>query len=127
MSVKPGFQHIRREDSDETRWIVVGKEGAVDFHCSHTDFADCQSPWPQSLGRTGGLEVHYSVPPDYMRDKAPHHEHCWILGGKCWHDGSSLYASEVLIPLLERDGEEAIWRQLQHEYAKYLGIVETEA
>lgn len=115
--VQQGFKRITTVDDYETRWMLVGPRGAVDFHCSHASDR-------YTFGRIGGIEEHHRTPPSYMREEQPSHEHCWILGGKCWHDGSSLYASEVLIPLLERDGEAAIWKQLDCEYRKRFGETE---
>ena len=103
---------LTREDDYEKRWIVVGKLGAVDFHCSHDD-----SDLARKYGRSGGVEFHYRAPTDWMRqDYSCTHDRCWILGGKCWHDGTSLWASEHWIPMLERSGEEAVWRELEHTY-----------
>jgi hypothetical protein len=116
---------LTREDDYERRWIVVGERGAVDFHCSHLSVAKriAEStgmlPW-----RSGGVEYHHRTPPDYMSDKDASHELCWILGGKCWHDGSSLWASEHWIPLLERSGEEAVWAELERTYARHFPVVE---
>ena len=47
---------------------------------------------------SGGLEAHYRIPPHYMEDQAPSHARCHAIDAPCWHDGTSLYASEVLIP-----------------------------
>lgn len=94
----------------ETRWAVIGPLGAVDFHCSNT-------PVGHGFGRIGGIEEHRRAPADYQRADEPSHTDCRLLDGNCWHDGSSLYASDVLIPLLERDGEDAMWAQLEREYA----------
>lgn len=106
---------LTRSDDYEKRWIVVGESGALDFHCSHanTDLA-------RRFGRTGGVEFHYRSPKSYMReDYGCTHEYCWILGGKCWHDGTSLWASEYWIPLLERQGEDAVWIELEHQYRRH--------
>lgn len=110
------FREYTMTDRYEKRWIVVGPSGAMDFHCSH--------PWiarGYGFDRSGGLEIHYRTPPDYMKADEPSHDHCWMLGVKCWHDGSSLYASEVLIPILEQSGEDAIWTQLYLEYRQRFG------
>jgi hypothetical protein len=112
-----GFRRYTMEDHYEKRWIICGPSGAVDFHVSHAWVA---LDFPCS----GGIETHYRQPPAYMKDDDPSHDHCWILGGKCWHDGSSLYASEVLIPILERDGEFGVWAQLEREYMHRLAVVE---
>ena len=46
----------------------------------------------------GGIEVHWSNCPPWATDRGPDHEHCWVLDGPCWHDGSSLQAEEIWIP-----------------------------
>lgn len=71
--------------------------------------------WGRGIGRLGGIEEHRREPSDYQDPEKPSHEDCRLIG-RCWHDGSSLYASEVLIPILEQSGEDAIWRQLEIEY-----------
>jgi hypothetical protein len=103
-----------REDDYEKRWIVVGKAGALDFHCSHA-----KNELSRRFDRIGGVEFHYRQPAHYMGEDYASHEHCWILGGKCWHDGTSLRASEHWIPLLERGGEEAVWRELEYWYGRH--------
>lgn len=65
---------------------------------------------------SGGIEIHYRAPPDYMRDQAPRHE-CSMLGGLCWHDGSSLQAERDWIPFWRKfpNNHEAIFARLQEE------------
>lgn len=123
MDVGRGFRAMRVTDDYETRWIYVGALGAVDFHCTNRSTLERMraTTGMADLWRSGGIETHYRTPPDYMRDDQPSHEHCWILGGKCWHDGSSLAATERWIPLLESCGEEAIWSALRVRYADVFG------
>jgi hypothetical protein len=117
--VPESMRRIRTEDSYETRWMVVGPLGAVDFHCTNMETLRRirDSTGMRDLWRSGGVEYHHRAAPDYMKEQS--HEHCWILGGPCWHDGTSLWASEHWIPLLEREGEEAIWRELHATYARH--------
>lgn len=71
------------------------------------------------LGRHyGGIEQHSATPPDYMAGSSPSHEHCWLLNGPCWHDGSSLYASEVIIPFWREDptNNERMFDFIRREY-----------
>lgn len=106
---------ITRQDDYEKRWIVVGKLGAVDFHCSlpHLEVT-------RLYGRTGGVEYHHRSPARYMReDYGCTHDNCWVLGGKCWHDGTSQWASSHWIPLLEACGEDAIWIELEITYRNH--------
>ncbi len=74
-------------------YTCIGARGAIHFHV--TDYGELFQFGPRY---SGGLEVHYRQPPDYMRDDAPSQDKCWLIGCPCWHDGTSLYASEFLIP-----------------------------
>lgn len=91
------------------RWEIVGPKAAIHFNVSlYEDSTAC------------GLEFHYFEPPDYMKDYAPSHVDCVLTGGKCWHDGTSLYASETLWPRIEhhlRVGDhDKIFKILEMEY-----------
>ena len=55
----------------------------------------------------GGYEAHYLSPPDYMPKDTPSQEHCWLLEARCWHDGTSLWASEFWVPF---------WRQAPNDH-----------
>lgn len=76
------------------KYEVVCCEGAIHFH------------WVDYVGRDhisdcAGLEVHYRFPPEYMKGRAPTHLDCGLTGGWCWHDGTSLYATEKLLPMIK--------------------------
>jgi hypothetical protein len=105
------LERIKKQDDYETRWCVVGPAGAVDFHCTNEPVKG----WSE---RVGGLEEHRRAPAYYQNAESPSHEHCSLLNGKCWHDGSSLYASEFIIPFYEQSGEEALWPLLEGEYRR---------
>lgn len=106
---------LTREDDYEKRWIVVGKHGAVDFHCTHSG-----SETSRKYGRVGGVEYHHRRPTSYMgADYSCTDEHCYVLGGKCWFDGTSLWASEHWIPMFEACGEDWIWRELEATYRRH--------
>lgn len=103
---------LTREDEYEKRWIVVGKHGAIDFHCSHAHLEISRK-----YGVTGGVEYHHRAPASYMgADYSCTDDHCWVLGGKCWFDGTSLWASEHWIPMLRSCGEDWVWRELETTY-----------
>lgn len=94
---------------------VVGRDGAVHFHVSEN-----MRPLMEGLPRfSGGLEAHHRSCPPYRNDP-PDHKNCEVLGGNCWHDGTSLYASEVLIPRWERDfpDHDAVFVWLTGEYVQ---------
>ena len=93
-------------------WSIVGAAGGIHLHI--TDYGD-----PRDCGGTryqGGVEVHWRHPPPSLAGDPPSHDQCWLLGCPCWHDGSSLQASERYIPVWETGGElvhEYIWNMLE--------------
>jgi hypothetical protein len=69
-------------------WELIGPEGGVHFHVSIFN-----------ENETCGLEFHHSRLAWQRitgRNEAPHHIDCPLLGEPCWHDGTSLYATETL-------------------------------
>lgn len=86
-------------------WELRTVHGGIHFHVSiHNESV------------TAGLEFHSIYP---QGDNAPSHIDCPITGGRCWHDGTSLYAMETLWPLVEpylRHGDhETIFQILEGE------------
>lgn len=75
-------------------WSIVGRHGAVHLHISSYELNG-------AVYFSGGLEFHHRAPPDYMRDDCPSHNKCWLLEQPCWHDRTSLYVSEKIIPMIE--------------------------
>jgi hypothetical protein len=90
-------------------WELVGPDGAIHFHVSISE----------SYSPSCGLEIHRTTPADYQCGEAPSHVDCPLTWGRCWHDGTSLYASEELWPMIEsmlRAGDHpAIFRLLEGE------------
>lgn len=69
---------------------------------------------------TAGLEFHHNYDPSGGQEAA-HHKDCWLIGGPCWHDGTSLYASETVWPRV-RDmmpDHEAIFAYLETLYDEH--------
>jgi hypothetical protein len=90
------------------QWTCVGRHGALHLHINEgTD----------QFGPSGGIEIHYRAPPDYMANDAPSHDECWLLKQPCWHDGSSLQASEYWIPR---------WMAAPHEHSEMFRRLEAE-
>lgn len=87
-------------------WELVGPDGGLHFHVSLTP----------NYEPSCGLEFHHR---NKTGDEAPSQTNCWLVGGPCWHDGTSLYASETLWPRIEpmlRSGDhETIFRILEEE------------
>jgi hypothetical protein len=95
-------------------WELRGPRGGIHFHVSIQN----DSKYDPSCG----LEFHHCFDPTGGKT-APHHVNCPVTGGQCWHDGTSLYASEYVWPLVEhylRDGDHpAVFRILEREYEKH--------
>lgn len=91
------FDYIAPKDGvTRHMWTAKGENGAVHVWAEpHT--ADLG--WGEKF--YGGIEIH-SPKRLYESDWAaePSHVDCWLLNGPCWHDGSSLYFSEKIEPLL---------------------------
>lgn len=76
-------------------WSIVGRHGAKHLHINGYDAMNSRIEF------CGGLETHWRVPPEYMANQAPSQDKCWLLNQPCWHDGTSLYVSESIIPMIE--------------------------
>jgi len=92
-------------------WTCIGAKGALHLRISGPHVYDNRENW------SAGLETHHRQPPEYMADDAPSHEKCWLIGGACWHDGTSLYAEEHYLPM---------WRIAPHEHEKMFAELERE-
>lgn len=92
-------------------WELRSAKGGVHFQASLTE----------GYGPSCGIEFHSASP---RGDDAPDHIDCPITGGRCWHDGTSLYATEHLWPMIEsylKYGEhDQIFRILEHEHDERL-------
>jgi hypothetical protein len=97
------YTWVKPFDSAHHRWEVIGPIGAIHFHVS------LYQGQPSA-----GLEFHH-----ISGEGAPHHINCPLTGGRCWHDGTSLYANETVWPIVEpmlRCGDhEAVFRFLERE------------
>ena len=109
-AVEVALEHRIVELPSGKRYCVVGPDMGIDFHFSNTD-----PVW----GPSAGLEMHYITRPSYLKDQEPFSENCWLTGGRCWGDGTSLYATEWLYPLAvhKRGSEVEIdWSVLEAEW-----------
>lgn len=93
-------------------YILEGEKGGAHFWARTR--SDAEGP-----RHYGGLEFHSRI-----GDGAPDHHACWVTGSACWHDGTSLYAEENLIPrwLAARDQDdhhEQMDQRLIYEYRRY--------
>lgn len=107
------FDQIRHQ------WSFVGPRGGISFHVSRWE-GDDKGKHDQFGGPTAGLEFHRSFDPSDGRE-APSHSPCWLLKTPCWHDGTSLYATENLWPMIEHmmPDHSRIFRLLEREYESH--------
>lgn len=55
--------------------------------------------WVYPEDETCGLEFHYLKRPSSMEEgTAPSHHNCPYVHASCWHEGSSLWATEHILP-----------------------------
>jgi hypothetical protein len=92
-------------------YMLIGANGGLDLHFSG----------PYIDGRlSGGLESHRRRPTVYDCDKPPSHDVCWLIKCPCWHEGTTLYAEEVYLPLFKKKEHEKIFRKLTRDAVRYL-------
>lgn len=100
------YKVYTRGSRQEHQWSLVGERGGihVDAWLHGSEYRDDR--W------IGGIEGHSPTRRDYDSEK-PSHDHCWLIQGPCWHDGSSLQFSEQIAPYLPMRGE--VMTDLKHE------------
>lgn len=104
------YTYTNRFGSPSHNWEFVGPTGALNFRVTLTPGYDASC----------GLEFHHTVCCKHSPNTAPDHVNCPLTGGRCWHDGTSLYASEHVWPMvkgyLQLGEHEFIFRRLEGEY-----------
>lgn len=102
------YTYTKPFGSPRHNWELVGPAGAIHFHATLTE----------NYPATAGLEFHHATAP--RANEAPSQLNCPLTGGRCWHDGMSIYATETLWPRIERllrDGDhDAVFAILEREY-----------
>lgn len=91
------YNIITRGGHDHHMWGLTGSRGGI-----HVDAWETTSGWRDERWQ-GGIEGHSATRREYDSEK-PSHEHCWLIGKPCWHDGSSLQFSEQIAPYLTPPG-----------------------
>jgi len=96
-------------------WCVTGDFGSLSFWA--TEVSE-QSKSIFGADYYGGVETHYNEKskPNYLGENSSHDD-CICNAGKCWHDGTSLWASEYWIPYVLPRGADAIWKALEFNYS----------
>ena len=96
--------------SVQHHWELLGPNGGIHFH-----FTETESDSPRA-----GLEFHHTRSANMKNDVAPDHINCFLTGEPCWHDGTSLYATEDLLPqirpMLRGGNHKDIFTLLEWEY-----------
>lgn len=87
----PGLSYLQHN------WILIGPQGAIHVHVTGAgQIGDTH------LRPGGGIECHWGQPHPSL-NRSPDHQHCEILQGPCWHDGSSMFVSDHILPMLDLD------------------------
>ena len=116
MKYRSEYKYTRRFGHPNHVYLVIGRHGAIHFHVTEYP-EETRRASPSMPQFSAGLEIHHRQPPDYMEDQPPSHDECWAIKAPCWHDGTTLYAEETLLPiwLSMRDDPEAVFRMLERE------------
>jgi hypothetical protein len=107
------YEAVMRGGRVTHTWAIKNDKGAIHIHAALSEF-------PGEHSWIGGVEVHSPVPFEYSSAE-PNHKNCWLLGGPCWHDGTSLYFSENIAPMLPNpfEPEKAHDMRHSHSYVTY--------
>lgn len=100
--------------SGRREWCVTGEFGSLSFWVTPVRPESVENFGAEYYG---GVETHYNEKskPDYIDDKSGHDD-CHANSGKCWHDGTSSWASEYWIPYVLPRGDKSIWETLEFNY-----------
>lgn len=114
------YSYTNQFGSPRHCWELVGPHGGVHFAVTIVKDYDPSC----------GLEFHHAARANYRCNEAPDHVKCPLIGEPCWHDGTSLYASETLWPMIEpmlRSGDhETVFRFLEGEYDSHFSYLENQ-
>lgn len=108
----------------DMRFVLVGTAGATQWvlftgmDLPHVAQEMLSKP---PLNRLMAADLGYhALKPQYEGQTAM--ENCHVLeGGKCFYDGSSLMAEELLEPFLSK-GPDAVWERLREEYRRLFEV-----
>ena len=84
------YTWTKKFDWPTHRWEFVGPLGGMHF------FATVAPGYAPSCG----VEYHHTEACNFAPGEAPHHISCPMTGGRCWHVGETLYATETVWPIL---------------------------
>lgn len=102
------------------QWSFRGPQGGVSFHICQWEGEGAAEKTQKFGGPSAGLEFHHNFDPTGGKEAA-HHARCWLLEGPCWHNGTSLHATETLLPIIRymMPDHSAIFHVLESEYESH--------
>lgn len=105
-------------------WSCIGAVGAI-----HLRIRAYALDKEKGLQWSSGIEFHSRTAPPSSPHDAPSQDHCWLLEGPCWHDGSSMYAEERYLPkfLSFPHEHDAMFDALKSEYHRQFMVAEETA
>lgn len=113
----PGLRtRTRHTDREGYSLIVENDHGAVELWQS----TSIPQMHPVLSTPNGGVEVH-SRTQIHNSDPEPASEHCHVLDGRCWDDGSSLAYSEQFHPLIQAGDSAGVLRRLASWHENHIG------
>lgn len=97
-------------------WVLNGKDGGIHVDACLTGFDTANKRW------YGGIECHTPTSEDNAN-----HKNCWVIGGPCKHDGSSLqFVKDIVYALpseydlkpndISNDAHDHILNVMLHRY-----------
>jgi len=95
MKYRSKYEFSIRNGHEYHDWSVIARHIGIHLHIIDMGEDDGKEAGERY---SGGIEIHYRQPPDYMKDEAPSHDNCWLLKAPCWHDGSSMQVTDKWIP-----------------------------
>lgn len=99
------------------QWSLVGSLGGIEFHFLAKDYEDISSD-----NFLCNLEFHH-----FSGEGAPDHLKCSIIGGPCWHEWTTLYATENIWPKIKQhfieNNHPRIFKVLEMVYERHFSQV----
>lgn len=81
-----------------------------------------EHPFDDDKRPFGGVEYHWPKKRSHSKDE-PDKKLCWLTGVPCWHDGSSLQAMEIMIPLFRMCSDTGEFKPLWWQIEKRLNEI----
>lgn len=110
-----------REFEMDYEWYLIHKASKSGVHFHGHKYHD-PAPHRSLLGcnrynfSTFGIERHAP-----SGEGKPSHEQCWVTAGPCWHDGTSLGASERLGHINPDRDDDEVWAVLEDYHQSWFG------